>query len=268
MVSHSCHSASVRSVVVTHPSFVILLFLTAVAVFCLPPTAANNLPQVDASSLLPLTQDKLQLISYALELANAAYTRKKALAMEGVTFYGNDKGIDAVLTAEPNDDYCFVAFRGSRSLLSAPSIQNLQDWFGQNFDFQPVEVSDRTEATDDQCTVQRGYYDGYVGQYYDRVNDFIDTCMKETSNQKKQLVLTGHSQGGAIAGVAAILNAKYKPLTITFGQPQFLKTSSCSLLQSNRVWRIINTENARSGIQYDPVSYNQLVGLSNLELTK
>jgi pimeloyl-ACP methyl ester carboxylesterase len=67
------------------------------------------------------------------------------------------------------------------------------------------------------------------------------------------VVITGHSQGGAIALVAALYLADLNPYVITFGQPPTVE-APCNLVTSDRVYRWVNTKNAgASGIAYDPV---------------
>jgi Lipase (class 3) len=153
-------------------------------------------------------------------------------------------------------NYCFVAFRGA--------FPTFQDWVGQNFDDATRVVTTRSapdgsqKSEQNSCNVRNGSYEAYVGDGFDvAIQNFINNCTKSTSpgGGKKQLVFTGHSQGGTAAGVAAIINAVFDPLTITFAQPPFLKSDNCTSLNPNRLWRVINTENsADHGIQYDPVS--------------
>jgi Lipase (class 3) len=226
------------------------------------------------TTLLPLTKDKLQLIAFAALLGEIAYgteeVENEAIALDedtaaAIQYY--DYGKDAFVTLQ-KDNYCYVAFRGSSRPYSIHDENigtNVQDWFSQNFNFKSYYTSNRFNDNNG-CTVQQGYYDAYIssGGAEEIIHPFIDECMASGTNE---LVLTGHSQGGAAAIIGGIINVDYTPIIITFGQPPVLKddTGSCSLLESNkRIWRIINTENTayrfrNRRLQYDPIPFIQTI---------
>lgn len=82
-------------------------------------------------------------------------------------------------------------------------------------------------------------------------------CAKDCVNKDECVVLTGHSQGGAIAAVAAVYMADLNPYVITFGQPPTIY-NPCQLITSDRWYRYVNTKNVMSGlvgITYDPVPF-------------
>ena len=55
-------------------------------------------------------------------------------------------------------------------------------------------------------------------------------CAKDCVNKDECVVLTGHSQGGAIAAIAAVYMADLNPYVITFGQPPVLKDDTATSL--------------------------------------
>ena len=71
--------------------------------------------------------------------------------------------------------------------------------------------------------------------------------------------MTGHSQGGAIALIAALVHEQYDPITITVGQPPSLTQPSCDGIVDDHVWRFINTEEdvglIKKHINYDLVRF-------------
>lgn len=210
----------------------------------------NDIPLVVASSILPLTRDKLKLISFAAKLSEISFKKQDAISM-GAQYYSTN--IDAIVTYETSN-YCSVAFRGCEGI-STLTMSSFEDWIYQNFDFKYTTVTKRSNANIG-CSVQNGFAESYAGVGVKNINRFIDNCMVSST---KQLVFTGHSQGGAASGIAAIIHSEYNPLTITFGQPPFLKSDSCELINADHFWRIINTENSFNGLQYDPVRLHMFI---------
>jgi hypothetical protein len=68
-------------------------------------------------------------------------------------------------------------------------------------------------------------------------------------------VLTGHSQGGAVVAVAALMLADLNPYVITFGQPNTID-APCDLAGLDCWYRFINMkENSHVGLTYDPFPF-------------
>ena len=146
------------------------------------------------------------------------------------------------------EDFCFVAWRGTQS----PADVGIGDWL-QNINLSPHNLND--------CPVPEGFWQSYAGgdngsgEYFVPIlNNFINSCM---SKPNKQLVFTGHSQGGAAASVAHVANAYRNPLTITFGAPPFLSqlvdttsTDCNNAFEKEHLWRFINSENY-NGVAFD-----------------
>jgi pimeloyl-ACP methyl ester carboxylesterase len=143
--------------------------------------------------------------------------------------------------------YCLVAFRGT-SLTFDDWSQNIR--IG-NFDV-CVDVAGEQKC----CTSRIGFYDAYDTQYRIDVEESVRDCAKKCENPDECVVITGHSQGGAVASVAALILADLNPYVITFGQPPTLN-EPCDLLTSDRIYRYVNTktETGTTGIAYDPGTY-------------
>jgi len=129
-------------------------------------------------------------------------------------FYGQEErgvfyesGIDAVYTTRIRNEFCVAVFRGTE--------HNRDDW-DSNFEIDAVEFEmenasgkDKKASTDAVCDVRSGYHDSYSNfKYRSGVESFLQTCREECP--ECDIVLTGHSQGGGIAEVAALY---YKRLT-------------------------------------------------------
>jgi hypothetical protein len=183
-------------------------------------------------------------------------------------FHGQDErgvfyesGIDAVYTTRIRNEFCVAVFRGTES--------NREDW-ESNFDLDAVEFEmedasgkDKNASADAVCDIRSGYHDSYSDfEYRSGVESFLQTCSEECP--ECDIVLTGHSQGGGIAEVAALY---YKKLTasnpenfyvITFGAPQAIGTGCLPMFAKEErcgFYRYVMTMEGSlgRGLVYDPV---------------
>ena len=78
-------------------------------------------------------------------------------------------------------------------------------------------------------------YQGYEAELEPSIIEFVQTCM---ANPNKQLVLTGHSQGGGAVVVGAIRFAEYNPITVSLAAPAVLKhpSSECTAINHDHIW--------------------------------
>ena len=205
-----------------------------------------TLPNIRSDSLLPLTKQKLELMYYLCYLSKIVYYKNESIA-EGANYYSTP--VDAFLTLD-RDSYCIIAFKSS--LEPELAIPPIVDWLGQNLDFHPYYVTKWNDPSVG-CTVHRGFYEAFSGVSVPKIHEFIETCMTQHG---KQLIFTGHSQGGAAGSIASVVFADHDPLVVSFAQPPFLKKEPCPLANTRKIWRFINTENSlHHGLQYDPVSF-------------
>lgn len=104
------------------------------------------------------------------------------------------------------EGYCFGAFRGT--------TLTWIDW-QENFNPEKMEVCLTTSGEEDCCMSRSGFYEGYWTNYKDEFEASIRECASTCASPDECVVLTGHSQGGAIAAVAALLLADLNPYVIT-----------------------------------------------------
>lgn len=171
-----------------------------------------------------------------------------------------ESGIDAVYTTRIRNEFCVVAFRGTSG-----NQDNMREDLESNLNVDPVEFETKEKKAKDDagCDIHSGFYDAYFGFVYRTgVENFLETCSEECP--ECDLVLTGHSQGGAIAEVAAL---SYKQsvaalpenlYVITFGAPQALGVGCLPLFAKEercRFYRYIMTMEGPlgRGLIYDPV---------------
>jgi hypothetical protein len=97
----------------------------------------------------------------------------------------------------------------------------------------------------------------YNTAYRSDMEKSLRACAKDCVNKDECVVLTGHSQGGAIAAVAGVYLADLNPYVVTFGQPPTIN-APCPLITSDRWYRYVNTKSIESGLEglaYDPVPF-------------
>ena len=206
-----------------------------------PPEQQPQPPVNHFGGLRPITQQKLAIMNPAAALSQIVYQEDYPTLQEefpGAVRYGEDQvdnpdlaDLDAALVFYENStNICYVAYQGTQA--------NLNDW-AQNLDFGYIPATSRMDETK-TCEVAQGFYDAYNNTQTPLVEAAIDECM--TSNDDALLVLTGHSQGGAVAVVSSLIHEAYQPLAIPIAQPPALRSANCEWINANNVWRIINSE--------------------------
>jgi len=195
-----------------------------------------------------LSQKIMTLSRHAAELSAIAYYEEpsKEPTLEKMVERYDDMQIfieepdEALVTQK--DGYCYGSFRGTT--LTA------DDWR------QNVRLGlDNICATDGICCETRqGFFDAYDTPYRAAWEKAMRDCAKTCENPEDCVVITGHSQGGAIAAVAAVALADLSPYIITFGQPYTLD-APCEKISSERFYRYVNTEYHVRGIEYDPIPF-------------
>jgi len=257
-----------------------------------PSTLINAIrgSSVKAGPMLPLKQEKVELLAFAAELTQAVYYEGNTncdavnnpegpdcdefnpgyeahgyqelfgaeLRSGELSFHKSSDNVDANLFMDIGD-YCFVTWRATMSLDITDSTSR-QDWFMRNFDPDSRDVAPIGETT--TCSVHEGIYEAYQGgegtnaDLEDDVIRFVEGCMDEKPN--KQLVLTGHSQGAGAAMMGALRFADRSPLTISLAGAPILKSGEeCLAINRDHIWRVVNTENNADNteLMYDLVPY-------------
>lgn len=139
-------------------------------------------------------------------------------------------GDDDVTVFGSKGGLCYAAFRSTTFSLS--------DW-GDNFDL-------RHNKMEDQCDVPRGFYKGWENNYSGPLKQKLMSCANEkcaSTNGQDCIVLTGFSQGGAIAGVATVGLSHMKPkMTVVFGAIRSLQASCKDFVDPDRYVMFCNTQ--------------------------
>lgn len=191
-----------------------------------------------------------------ITMASEIYMDWEEVNEEGfsmITTY--NEGADQAIVAE-KDGVCYGVFRGSDP--------NLNDW-KQNFDVRESHICQNISwenydvGKEEQCCkVTRGYYDAYHANYRENFEADLRACAQscdESHDSPCNLILAGHSQGGAIAIISAMYLSDLKPVVITFGQPPVLLDHRCTLIDSSRVLRFINSVNIGNIRSFDPIPF-------------
>ena len=165
---------------------------------------------------------------------------------------------DILATYNDKNDRSIVAFRGGHCFGAyRGTTKKVSDW-AQNFDLTDKILT----VGSSKCRMRSGFFDGHNTHYLSSFTSELEKCMNtrcatpQLPHKKCPLVLTGHSQGGAIAVVASLIYRRYDPLVITFGAPRAVD-APCSLINAARHYRYINTGEktlfARKGLAFDLV---------------
>jgi hypothetical protein len=205
---------------------------------------------------LILNENLMQLSKTAAELSILGAYQENPPSDAYDTFDFFDAEPDQALVAKTLG-YCFVAFRGT--------TLTVEDW-RQNLRPGTKDVCMGPEGDETCCSTRTGFYQAYNAVYKNEVEAAVRACAKDCLNPDECVVLTGHSQGGAIAAVAALYLADLNPYVITFGQPRTVN-QPCDLITSERYYRYVNSKDSvagrMSGISYDPVPFSPGSGMDS-----
>jgi hypothetical protein len=175
---------------------------------------------------LEFSEGPVNLSVRAAELSQAAYYDNITIA--GMTRYEDEP--DVALTVQEGD-VCFGVFRGTTT--------SLADWM-QNINLLTSEVCPSNVTRLGGCCLARA---GFVEAYF-QTSYFLDfeadmrLCKEQCPGC--EVVLTGHSQGGAIAAIAAVSLNDLNPMVITIGEPASI-VGECDSIDQSRYFRFINT---------------------------
>lgn len=136
---------------------------------------------------------------------------------------------DKVLVAFRSES-CYVAWDGAQ-------VKNLADAFLQSV--LPRLFSARMCGSAGCCQVEQGMAGAYRSDYVEEFERAVDECFHRCDGGCP-VILTGHSQGGAIASVAAIQLAQYNPTLVTFGQHRSHRYN-CEVLRNMDTYLRVNS---------------------------
>jgi len=204
---------------------------------------------------LVLSDKIIHLSKIAAELSNEAYNEDPSgEGYDSFSFFDDEP--DQALVAK-KDGYCFAAFRGTT--LTA------EDW-AQNIKLGSADVcATNPDGSGEKecCSVRVGFNEAYATNYDKDMEQSLRECASDCPQPDECVVLTGHSQGGAIAAVAALHLPDLNPYVITFGQPPTVNMP-CELVSSSRWYRFVNTKSTQFGLYYDPVPFSPKMGTEDV----
>lgn len=198
----------------------------------------SHLLLLSEATELVLTPHVMSLVQTAGHLSEIAYDEDPSDdSFLDLQFF--DQEPDQAIVAQ-KDGVCYAAFRGT--------TLTWDDW-SQNLKLGNQDI--------EGCSTRIGFYEAYNTNYRTALEEQVRKCAKACKSQDDCVVLTGHSQGGAIANVAALYLHDLNPYVITFGQPPTVD-APCPLISSERYYRFINTKQKPAlhvGLSYDPVPF-------------
>jgi pimeloyl-ACP methyl ester carboxylesterase len=224
---------------------------------------------VCAAAELVLTEELFNITITAVHLSEIVYsflheedpanwTANCGFEMDSVRLW-TDEPDEAIVARAGN--YCYGVFRGSKA--------TVEDW-RQNLQLGTERVCGNDDDGDGDtcCNVPRGFNAAYNAPFRNEFEQALRECASQCDETCPIVVVTGHSQGGAIATVAAIVLEDLNPMLITFGGPPSVE-KPCKAIDNARTYRYVNSqkwERVSRGFQqklrhwsadvvYDPVPY-------------
>uniref|UniRef100_A0A7S2HNK0 Fungal lipase-type domain-containing protein n=1 Tax=Helicotheca tamesis TaxID=374047 RepID=A0A7S2HNK0_9STRA len=170
------------------------------------------------------------------------------IVLEDAHYYVSENSPDKAIVANV-DGYCYFAFAGSEA--------DVSDWM-QNFDPRTEPVYD---DDGNSCDAREGFVRAYNAPFKEEAEGALRGCAATCDNPEECVVLTGHSQGGSIANLAAIRFHDLSPYVITFGQAGSVH-EPCPQINSEKYYRYINSILDGDELEHDPVPFAPMVGSS------
>jgi len=196
---------------------------------------------------LSLNSAKLSKLAYLANDSPDGSEFDFNIVLEDAHYYVSPSSPDMAIVAKV-DGYCYASFRGTEP--TSPS-----DWL-QNFDPGTDTICNEQGEC---CDAREGFVDAYNAPYKQQLENDVKSCVETCDDMDECLVLTGHSQGGAIANVAAVVFAEYKPYVYTFGQPGSVH-EPCPYINSNKYIRYVNAIMDGEAMEHDLVPFVPMVG--------
>jgi pimeloyl-ACP methyl ester carboxylesterase len=243
---------------------VIIFFQNLLLLVVLVPSFLSRGVVVIAKSL---TANDMDLILQAASLSNRVYLWDDIGFNDAFeTYYESEDQVDAVVVAVyPNDNKCIVAFRGTKPLKENVASGIVADIttagiidFLTNVALQKEDVVSKTDPSK-SCTVGRPMLQSYYNLL--DVEDQIDA---ECVSRGLSLIFTGHSQGAALAQLAAVRYEQQQPRVINFGpMAAFFDDDECTtVVPDERIINFVNTETDKvklnrntQAVQFDIVPF-------------
>lgn len=132
------------------------------------------------------------------------------------------------------DGRCFVAFKGRRF----SAMQLLLPRRTKNY------------CVGGECCLVQRRWEQDLGNLVSQIKPHLEACVSNYCSKDDCTVITGHGTGGSLAALAAMSFNAFNPFGITFGEIQAVETP-CPLIESDRWWRFINTEQVDGSLVYD-----------------
>jgi hypothetical protein len=211
------------------------LVFTVALTACVAPVAQAEKPELVLSEAVletSLIAANLSLRAYddaALWASNDADTGFFHPDFDSIKFYTNEP--DQAIVAK-KAGLCFLAFRGT--------INTLEDW-SQNFGLGSIDVfrDNLINLSGQSCEAREGFADFLMtAEAAEGLSD-LEACLTECASDDC-LVITGHSQGGAVSTIAAVTLFRHSPTVITFGQPPAMD-AGCPYIISEKYYRYVNS---------------------------
>lgn len=140
--------------------------------------------------------------------------------------------------------YCFLAFRGT----DFSRLRDVHQWIQHGKD---IVCPMGGAASPNCCETRSGFAAAYRTSYQSTLEEDLRDCTKTCTDPTNCVIMTGHSSGGSIAQVAAVVWHDVNPWVISFGSTPALNPE-CTGVDRIRWFHYVNTRRSwRGQLLYD-----------------
>ena len=168
-------------------------------------------------------------------------------------------GVNTAMVSRLNG-VCFGTFCGT--LPPSLDMKSINDWVSNILPSGMDYVCGGKGCCKVRSAFVESYFETYEAKFRNDLHDYIYECTSgggygpvSLESARNCIVLSGFSQGGAIAQVAAIVFAEFDPWVFTFGQPAYMGDL--------RSYRYINTVVDYNLMKHDVIAFSPGLGASD-----
>eukprot|EP00957_Ditylum_brightwellii_P210860 15365494-Ditylum_brightwellii.AAC.1 len=181
-----------------------------------------------------------------------------ALSAQAHAIWLDEKVMTLSLKAAKLSDVSFSTHKEPNRSLYRITLDDTHYYVSQDSsDMAIITKVDNKVCNNDKgcCNARQGFFCAYEAPFNDQFEADLVECAASCNDPDECVTLIGHSQGGAIANLAAIISVDLNPYVITFGQLAAVH-EPCLYINSEKYYCYINSVMDGNELEHDVVPFS------------